>query len=96
MQVDLDKLIIFLADNPNMGLKISGHTDSQGDVNRNLRLSQARADAIKSYILSKGKFKPERIEAIGFGNTKPIVSQEQSEEDRKLNRRVEFEIVKLQ
>ncbi len=95
MYTALNKLVIFLSDHPNLGLKISGHTDSQGDSQSNLVLSQARADAIKNYIVAEGKFKPSRVVAKGFGDSQPIVEEEDSEEAHRINRRVEFEIFKL-
>jgi outer membrane protein OmpA-like peptidoglycan-associated protein len=95
MQPDLEKLVLFMADHPNIGLKISGHTDSQGSMSGNMKLSQARADAIKNYIINRGKFKPDRIEAKGYGSTRPIIQKEETDEHRHINRRVEFELVKL-
>jgi outer membrane protein OmpA-like peptidoglycan-associated protein len=92
MYSDLDKVVYFMADHPNMRIKISGHTDSDGSEEANLKLSQARADAIKDYIVKKGKISPSRIESIGYGSTRPIVP-ESTPEDKKLNRRVEFEIL---
>lgn len=92
MHADLDKVVYFMADHPNMRIKISGHTDSDGNEDANLKLSQARADAIKDYIVKKGKISPSRIDAIGYGSTRPIVP-ESTPEDKKLNRRVEFEIL---
>jgi len=92
MEADLMKVVYFMADHPNIRIKISGHTDSDGNEDANLKLSQARADAIKEFITQKGKISPSRIDAIGYGNTKPIVP-EVSPEDKKLNRRVEFEIL---
>jgi outer membrane protein OmpA-like peptidoglycan-associated protein len=91
MHQDLDKLANFLIDHPKVNLNISGHTDSQGKEEANLRLSQARADAIKAYLIYQFKIASSRIEAHGYGSSKPIV-EEQTDEDRKLNRRVEFEI----
>jgi outer membrane protein OmpA-like peptidoglycan-associated protein len=91
MHGDLDKLANFLIDHPLYGLNISGHTDSQGKEDSNLRLSQARADAIKAYLTYQFKISSARINAHGYGSSKPIVS-EKTEDDRKLNRRVEFEI----
>jgi len=92
MYSDLDKVVYFMADHPNMRIKISGHTDSDGNEEANLKLSQARADAIKDYIVKKGKVSPSRIDAVGYGSTRPIVP-ESTPEDKKLNRRVEFEIL---
>ncbi len=94
MHDDLGKLINFLLDNPELKLKISGHTDSKGDAGKNLQLSQNRADSIKEYIVNLAGVDESRIEAIGYGSSMPIVKDEQTEEDRKLNRRVEFEIIK--
>ena len=93
MEIDLDKILNFLLDHPYFKLKISGHTDTQGDADANLRLSQRRADAIKKYIETKGHIEEGRIEAIGYGSQKPIV-EEKTLEDRSLNRRVEFQIIK--
>ncbi|MEX2230690.1 MAG: OmpA family protein [Cyclobacteriaceae bacterium] len=91
MHADLDKLANFLIDHPDFGLNISGHTDSQGSEDSNLRLSQARADAIKAYLIYEFKIDANRISATGYGSSKPIV-EERHDQDRKLNRRVEFDI----
>lgn len=91
MHRDLDKLANFLIDHPKFGINISGHTDSQGSENSNLRLSQARADAIKAYLIYQFKIESDRIDATGYGSAMPIV-EEQNDHDRKLNRRVEFDI----
>lgn len=91
MHQDLDKLANFMIDHPNFKLHISGHTDSQGSEESNLRLSQARADAIKAYLVYQFSIEGDRIEAHGYGSSMPII-QEASEDHRKLNRRVEFEI----
>jgi outer membrane protein OmpA-like peptidoglycan-associated protein len=93
MEPDLTKVANFMIDNPNFNIKISGHTDSQGNRESNLRLSQARADAIKAYLTYTFKINPDRIEAHGYGSSMPIV-EEKTEEDRRLNRRVEFEIIR--
>lgn len=91
MHADLDKLANFLIDHPDFSLHISGHTDSQGSEDSNLRLSQARADAIKAYLIYQFKIDPARITATGYGSSRPLV-EEKTDEDRKLNRRVEFDI----
>lgn len=93
MHSDLDKLANFLIDHPDFALNISGHTDSQGSEDSNLRLSQARADAIRAYLIYTFKISPERITAIGYGSSKPLVG-EQTDHDRRLNRRVEFNIMR--
>lgn len=91
MHEDLDKLGNFLTDHPDLKLTISGHTDSNGREEANLRLSQARADAIKSYLTDQFKIDPDRVTAIGYGSSKPI-AQELSDDHKQLNRRVEFAI----
>lgn len=93
MQNDLNKVANFMLDHPDFDIKISGHTDSQGNTDANLRLSQARADAIKAYLTYTYKIEPDRIEAHGYGSSMPIV-EEKSDSDRRLNRRVEFEIIR--
>ncbi len=94
MHKDLDRLANFLLDHPRLKVNISGHTDSQGKEDSNLRLSQARADAIKAYLIYEFKIEASRIEAHGYGSAKPIVKEE-SDDHRKLNRRVEFEISRI-
>lgn len=91
MHNDLDRLANFLIDHPTFKLFISGHTDSQGKEESNLRLSQARADAIKAYLIYTFKIDTNRIDAHGYGSANPIV-EESDDDARKLNRRVEFEI----
>ncbi len=94
MEHDLDKVVDFMLDHPYFRISISGHTDSDGDASANLRLSKSRAQAIRNYVIEKGKVNPTQILAEGYGNQKPIV-EEKTEEDKKINRRVEFEIIKL-
>ncbi|WP_245970536.1 OmpA family protein [Pseudochryseolinea flava] len=93
MHKDLDKLANFMIDHPKFHLSISGHTDSQGKEESNLRLSQARADAIKAYLIYQFKIAAGRINAHGYGSAKPLVD-ENTDDDRRLNRRVEFELKK--
>ena len=93
MVEDLDHVMNFLIDNPRLRLKISGHTDQIGDKRDNLVLSLNRAKAIRKYLLETGKMRDRRVEAYGYGDTHPIIPVEKSNEDRKINRRVEFEIV---
>ena len=94
MKPDMEKLMNFLLDNPTVKLVISGNTDSKGDSAANMQLSFRRADAIRDYLISKsgGAIAEDRIEARGYGSTKPIIKDEQTDEDRHINRRVEFEI----
>lgn len=95
MENDLHLVIDFLVSNPDFKLRIVGHTDAQGNAEKNLQLSQKRADAIKNYIVSYGSLAPERIIAIGMGSQKPIIIPEKNEADKKINRRVAFELYKI-
>jgi outer membrane protein OmpA-like peptidoglycan-associated protein len=92
MYSDLDKVVDFLLDYPEFKLKISGHTDSSGDELRNKSLSQERADAIRDYIIILHPIEEDRVVAEGYGNSLPVVEDEVTDDDRRLNRRVEFEI----
>lgn len=93
MQNDLNNVINFLVDHPDYGLRISGHTDRHGNPKANLKLSQDRADAIKTYLTKSGFVDEGRIQAIGFGDTRPIIPEEKTDQDRQINRRVEFELL---
>jgi len=69
---------------------IEGHTDAQGSDDANMRLSQARADSVRAYLVSKG-VKADRIRAVGRGEQQPLASND-SPEGRANNRRVEIVI----
>jgi outer membrane protein OmpA-like peptidoglycan-associated protein len=73
-------------------VQVSGHTDSEGDDQSNLALSQARADSVRTFLVTYGGVNPERLVARGFGETMPIADNA-TEEGRAQNRRVEFVIV---
>lgn len=90
----LDEVVSVLRDFPKMRISIEGHTDSVGGESMNLRLSQRRAEAVRDYLVDAG-IAPERLEAIGFGLTRPIASNKTAR-GRALNRRTEFRIVSLE
>lgn len=91
MYGDLNKIVNFMYDNPDFRLRISGHTDSFGSEEFNLKLSRLRAKSIRDYIVVFGGVEEERVEYEGYGSSMPIV-KELTEADKALNRRVEFEI----
>lgn len=93
MHPTLDRISVFLVDHPTFRLSIAGHTDASGDPEVNEKLSQDRAQAIRTYIEQKGKLKNDRIESFGYGSTKPL-KDELTDEDAKVNRRVEFRLLK--
>jgi len=88
----LDKLYELLIKKPTYKLHIAGHTDNMGSEVDNLQLGQARTDAVKTYFTNKG-IAPSRITTVSFGESRPIVDNN-TEEGRKINRRVEFLIGK--
>jgi OOP family OmpA-OmpF porin len=88
----LDELATVLIEDPTWNLKVVGHTDNVGSDQINLRLSKARAEAVKKYLVDKG-IAITRIETAGFGETKPIASNT-TPDGREKNRRVEFTIIK--
>ncbi len=88
---ELDRVKELLASHPEFKLQIAGHTDSIGSEAHNLRLSKARAEAVATYLSSKG-VATERLTTIGYGSSKPIATNA-TEEGRAQNRRVEFILV---
>ena len=95
---DLQKVYQFLKKNPSVKIKITGHTDSNGEEDYNNRFSKLRANSIKSQLNKKG-ISNSRMIAAGVGESQPKVSNTNSDgsdnpEGRQQNRRVEFEIVK--
>lgn len=91
---ELDKILDFMTKNPLVSIELSGHTSSEGRDDYNLQLSTERALAIKQWLVSKG-IDSKRITSIGYGKTKPIADNN-NEEGRKMNRRVELKIIKIE
>jgi len=85
----LNKIIASVGEFPNSSVLVSGHTDSQGDVNRNLVLSQQRADKVASFLIEVGNIDADRVTASGFGEELPVATNESSA-GRAANRRVEI------
>ncbi|MCB0496816.1 MAG: OmpA family protein [Cyclobacteriaceae bacterium] len=88
----LDLIAQMMKDNPTMEIKLSGHTDNVGNARLNKKLSQDRVDAVIKYLTDKG-INAGRLSGVGYGGAKPIASNA-TEETRRLNRRVEFTVVK--
>jgi outer membrane protein OmpA-like peptidoglycan-associated protein len=89
---ELLRLVRILRDYPTVEILIGGHTDNQGDPALNVKLSEDRVNEVKKYLVSKG-IDPKRLSTKGFGGSEPIANNEQ-EETRRFNRRVEFTITK--
>jgi outer membrane protein OmpA-like peptidoglycan-associated protein len=85
----LQEISKLLSSNPNLKVFIVGHTDNVGGVDYNMKLSQARADAVVKGLTTKYKLNPQRLKAYGVGQLAPIVPNK-TEEGRAKNRRVEL------
>ncbi len=89
----LDTVGDLLSHWPDLRIEIGGHTDSKGTAKLNQKLSQARADSVRAYLVERfPKLRPEQFTTKGYGSSKPIVSNE-TEALRALNRRVEFVVL---
>jgi outer membrane protein OmpA-like peptidoglycan-associated protein len=88
---ELDEVVKFLKENPNIKVEISGHTDNVGDESYNQQLSLKRAQSVVNYFLSRG-IAVGRLTQVGLGSKKPIRVND-SEENRQINRRIEFKII---
>ena len=88
---ELDRLSAFLAANAKIRIELQGHTDNVGNTVSNKKLSQDRVNSVRQYLLSKN-VDGSRLVAMGYGEIKPIDSND-TEEGRQRNRRVEFQIL---
>ncbi len=88
----LDAVSSILTSRLDIRVRIEGHTDSRGGRRHNLQLSRRRARSVKRYLVERG-IDADRIETEGYGENKPIASN-QTEEGRAENRRVEFHIIR--
>ena len=79
-------------DYPNSKFHIEGHTDSTGSAAINAKLSEARANAVRDYLIAKG-FNADHLTAKGYGPSQPIDSNK-TRSGRAMNRRVEIKLVK--
>ena len=87
----LDEFYDTLNTNPDMIVEIGGHTDKIGDNHSNQKLSEARANVVRTYLLEKG-IAPGRITAVGYGEMRPVASND-APEGRQKNRRTEVKIL---
>jgi OOP family OmpA-OmpF porin len=89
----LDRAAKVLQDYPDVKLEISGHTDNRGKADYNRDLSQRRADAVKTYFVTRG-IASQRLQAIGYGHTRPIANNK-TQSGRATNRRTEFRLINV-
>lgn len=86
----LDQLAATAAKCPDANIEIGGHTDSVGDASMNQSLSEARANSVVSYLISKGT-PAERLSAVGYGENNPIADND-TRDGRTVNRRIELQV----
>jgi outer membrane protein OmpA-like peptidoglycan-associated protein len=88
----LDEVARVLKENPQLErVRIEGHTDDRGSADYNQKLSQRRANSVRKYLIERG-INPDRLEAVGYGESQPIADND-TEEGRAKNRRSEFVIL---
>ena len=87
---ELDRLVKLLKDVPNLKIEISGHTDNTGSATLNNELSKARAEAVVTYLKSKG-IAANRLTSEGYGSSQPVATNNTAA-GRQENRRTEFKI----
>ena len=91
-KTQLDELATALRKHPELKVEVGGHTDSRGTASYNQKLSQARADAVRSYLVDNG-VDAGTITAVGYGESRLLVNPEKNDEDRARNRRVELRVL---
>lgn len=91
-RVNLDRLVELMRANPEMEIRLEGHTDNRGNPKLLKKLSQNRVETVKKYLVEKG-IAAKRIETAGLGAMDPV-AENANESGRRENRRVEFVIIK--
>lgn len=89
---ELENVRDLLLENPEWRIQINGHTDNVGHPKTNMALSLKRAESVVSFLIREG-IAPERLQAKGFGSERPLVSNDDENEGRQINRRTEIEII---
>jgi outer membrane protein OmpA-like peptidoglycan-associated protein len=82
-----------MKDNADIAVEIQGHTDNVGSDASNQKLSEKRAYSVMNWLVQYGGVDPKRLTAKGYGESRPIASND-TDEGRQLNRRTEFVIMK--
>jgi outer membrane protein OmpA-like peptidoglycan-associated protein len=91
LYTEINRIARILNQYPDTLISVEGHTDNKGSDEYNLKLSQRRADAVKTLLTLRG-VAADRIDAFGYGKTMPIATND-TETGRQMNRRVEIRIV---
>jgi outer membrane protein OmpA-like peptidoglycan-associated protein len=93
-EIELDKLVQILQDNPDIKIELSAHTDDRSPDEYNMTLSNKRANSAVRYIISQGIDK-DRLTAKGYGESQLIIQNAQTEDEHQVNRRTEFKILEV-
>lgn len=88
---ELQRVLEVLNEMPSLKIEVSSHTDNRGSDEYNQKLSQARAQSVVDFLISKG-ITADRVIAKGYGKTQPVATND-TDEGRQLNRRTEFKIL---
>jgi len=88
----LQELVDMMIKYPDLQIEISGHTDNTGTPSVNLTLSEDRADNVARFLISKG-IKLTRLQSIGYGESRPIATNDDEIGGRELNRRIEIVVI---
>ena len=95
---ELDELLTMMRQYPTMNIELISHTDSRGDSNYNLNLSQRRAESAKQYLVARG-ISSARVRAVGYGESQPrnqcVDGTTCSEEEHQYNRRTEVKVTSI-
>jgi len=89
---ELERILDLMQRNPGVKLQINGHTDDSGDADVNKALSLKRAETVMAFLVNKG-IVPDRLKAVGYGEERPIVSNDDETGGREINRRTEIEVI---
>ena len=88
---EVKKLADFMKDNPGSSVVIEGHTDNVGNETLNQTLSKNRSQAIAAILINTFKIEKSRVKAVGYGESRPIASND-TEQGKRQNRRVVAEV----
>ncbi len=89
---ELQRIRSLMRENPDVGIQVNGHTDNVGNATYNKLLSKKRAQAVVDY-LTNNAIEESRLIAKGFGEEFPLVSNDDEQDGREINRRTEIEII---
>src|SRR6478736_9379913 len=91
-RAELEHILDLMDNNPGVKLQINGHTDNSGNAESNKTLSAHRAETVVAFLIARG-IDAARLKAVGYGQEKPIVSNDDEQGGRAINRRTEIEVL---